>query len=675
MPYQASDGREPVPGMQNAYYATPQDLQTYHDAATRLSGMRVDLPEFDITGNPNRYVFVAAFDGTGNDATRTLTESTNVHALYDDFDRFIHGDGPNSPGFSRMHARYIEGPGTQNTWGNTLDNARGNSVEDRVWEMYKDLGDKTRQWKQENPDAEISVITFGFSRGAVEAAEFASVVGKYGIHAEVGYRTQENDDHRHDTRDPMMGDLPDIRQFRELSGELVAPGKVPIVAGLYDPVATGIAEQHDRALPANITSALQLTARDEHRVLFPVNRIVTDDIVRSDPDRFANIAVAGCHSDVGGGYDAGKGLAQINANLMGDYLNKVVGHEICKKVAPDPEQYVVHDSNTKMFQRLGYAQTQYWYADRTQDGNTVQQGQHVRSGVDPNIIGKAMPALDSVHTHPGGSVDDNFRPAPSGVESRLDARANDAHTPKPHDATYALESTQRQIDPTKLLLESSTRIASMMDEKTNPHAAEILRGAAGESEVRHSILSVGDSAAGRLSAAVALAAKDAGMDRIGEITFDRDRNALVIADRRDTHGNLVRHAAVDIDDALRAPMRDSLHALDANLFAQNGPRAPTLYAQAHQQLSALGGAVQDPEALVLGAERIASQARGNGLTAIEALTVVEHDGRNAVVASQLDPQQGLRYTQPVDATQFVQQPQVAQHQAQDPQAQAQHHHM
>ena len=41
---------------------------------------------------------------------------------------------------------------------------------------------------------------------------------------------------------------------------------------------------------------------------------------------------------------------------------------------------------------------------------------------------------------------------------------------------YALESTQRQIDPTKLLLESSTRIASMMDEKSNPHAAEILRG-------------------------------------------------------------------------------------------------------------------------------------------------------------------------------------------------------
>lgn len=676
MPYQASNGRDPVPGMQNAYYATPEDLQTYHDAARRLSAMQPNLPDFDIRGNPNRYVFVAAFDGTGNDATRTLTERTNVHALYSDFDRFVHGNGTDQPGFGRMHARYIEGPGTQNAWGNTLDNASGTSVQDRVWEMYKDLGDKARQWKQENPDAEISVVTFGFSRGAVEAAEFASVVGKYGIHAEVGYRMQDNDDHRHDGVDPETGNtLPDYREFRELSGELVAPGKVPIAAALYDPVATGIAEDHDRMLPKDIRSALQLTARDEHRVLFPVNRIVTDDLARSDPDRFANITVAGCHSDVGGGYSDGKGLARINANLVGDYLNKVVGHPICKSVQPDPETFVVHDSNSTFFQNLGYLKTMYWYADRTQDGPTVQDGKHVRSGVDPNITGRTMTALDSVHMHPGHTVDDSFRPAPPPVESRSRPRADDGHTPRPYPGLHSLQDEtligpqrQRVADPTSLVLQSSARVSTLMDRDGNPQAAQRLHEIANGTDIRHSILSTGDSAAGRLSAAVALAAKEQGMDRIGEVTFNADRTQLLIADRRDTHGNQVGHATVDIAAALQRPMKETLFELDRPMVRME-PRQQNLYEQAYERLQAMPGATQDRAALVEGAARIASQAKSDGLTAIDRLEL-RQDGHAAIVAHQGE---GLaaRASQPLNATAFVQAPPDAQQQG-HPQDLAQH---
>lgn len=661
MPFKASDGRDPVPGMKDAYYATPEDLQTYHDAARRLSAMQPNLPDFDISTDRNRYVFVAAFDGTGNDATQTLTERTNVHALYNDFDRFVHGNGTDQPGFSRMHARYIEGPGTQNAWGNTIDNASGTSVQDRVWEMYKDLGDKTRQWKQENPDAEISVITFGFSRGAVEAAEFASVVGKYGIHAEVGYRMQDNDDHRHDTIDPETGNtIPDYRQFRELSGELVAPGKVPIAAALYDPVATGVAEDHDRMLPTNISSALQITARDEHRVLFPVNRTVTDDMVQADPDRFANITVAGCHSDIGGGYADGKGLAQINANLVGDYLNKVVGHQICKTVQPDPEAFVVHDSNSTFFQSLGYLKTMYRYADRTQDGPTVQDGTHVRSGVDQNITGRTMTAFDSVHMHPGHTVDDSYRPSPSNVESRLQPRTDDGHTPRPYAAKHSLQDEtligpqrQRTVDPVSLVMESSARVSTLMDRDTNPVAAQRLHDIAHGTDIRHSILSNGDSAAGRLSAAVALAAKEQGMDRIGEVTFNADRTQLLIADRRDTHTGQVKHATVDIAAALERPMKETLFDVHRPMVRME-PRPQNLYEQAYEQLQAVPGATQDRAALVEGAARIASQAKSDGLTAIDRLEV-RQDGHPAIVAHQ---GQGLdaRASQPLNATAFVQAP-------------------
>ena len=657
MPHQAATGRQAVPGMPDAYYATPTDLQTYHDAVTQLSQMQPATQEFDIRHNPNRYVYVAAFDGTGNDATQTLTERTNVHALYANFDRFIHGDAE-QPGFSRMHARYIEGPGTQNTWTNTLDNARGNSVEDRVWEVYKDLGDKARQWKQENPDAEISVITFGFSRGAVEAAEFASVVGKYGIHAEVGYRVQDNDDHRFDIPDPMLGDLPDIRQFRELSGELVAPGKVPIAAGLFDPVATGIAEDHDRMLPSNITTALQISARDEHRVLFPVNRIVTDDLAQSDPNRFANISVAGCHSDIGGGYAQGKGLADINANLMGDYLNKLVGHEICRKVTPDPETFVVHDSNSKFFQRLGYLQTRYWYADRTQDGPTVQDGHHVRSGVDANITGKTRTALDSVHMHPGGSVDDSFRPTPLPVEARQAPRENDGHTPRPHGTVHSLQAESvigpqrapREPDTTGMLLESSARISSLMDRNANPGTAQTLHDAAAQTDIRHSILANGDSAAGRLSASVALAAREQGMDRVGLVTLSEDGSRLLITDRNDTHGDQVKRATVDVQAALQRSTGEALFHLDRPLVHM-GPKPQSLYEQAYAHVQALPGAPQDRDAMVDAAARVASQARHDGLASIDRVVLQQGAAGPTLVAHE----DGLaqRATQPLDAPGFA----------------------
>ena len=684
MPHQASEGRQPAPGISGAYSATAADMQTHATAQAVVDAMNPALTEFDITRDRNRYVFVAAFDGTGNDATQTLTEATNVHALYDDFDRFIHGQGADSPGFSRMHARYIEGPGTQDgTRESTLDNARGGSVQDRVFEMYKDLGEQSLQWKKQNPDAEISVITFGFSRGAVEAAEFASVVGKYGIHANVDYAVQTDDDSRNNTKtwtESLLrrpGTVPAQTDFNNLSGEVVAPGKVAIVAALFDPVATGVAaERHDRELPKDIRGALQITAIDEHRTLFPVNDIVNNNVIANGgPDRFANLSVAGCHSDIGGGYTDGKGLADSSKNVMGAYLNNVLGREICRETQVDPNACVIHDSNSRFFQYLGREQTGYWYADRTAANVTqTPDGKYqVMSGIDTDLHGNKRVEMPSLNRVTESTMDDGLRARPGNVETRLDPRVDDRHTPKPPEFQHGLESTARAPDPTKLLLESSTRISTLMDTEANPTSAQILRGAANDPNVAQSLQMIGDSPQGRLSAAVALAAKEQGMDRIAEIAFSPDRSQLLIVDRRDTHRDLLTEASVDINAALRTPMIDSMRALNPDMV-----KPQTLYEQAHQQLLVSGFAAGNPQTVVDGAARIASQARNDGLTAIDRLQVLDDNGRNVVVAHQNATQ---LTSQAVDGSQFTApqqnlQPLHAQQQAaQQPPQQAQDGHV
>jgi len=653
MPHQAADGRLPADGIDNAYVATQNDLQSHALAQARVEAMNPDMPQFDLS-NPNRYVFVAAFDGTGNDATQTIDGASNVHRLYDDFDRFIHGDGSDHPGFSRMHARYLEGPGTQaSSLPNLKDNADGRSVQDRVFEMYKELGDKTREWKAQNPDAEISVVTFGFSRGAVEAAEFASVLGKYGIQAELQHGIQLDDDVRNNKQTwgeyfrGAPGSVQVDAEFRNLSTELVAPGKVPIVAGLFDPVATGVAaDGHDRELPKDIVGALQLTAHDEHRVMFPVNDIVNQGFIASreddpaNPNRFANLTVAGCHSDVGGGYDDGQGLALSSKNIMGTYLNKVIGKEICQQVAIDPQECVIHDSNVGKLQYIGWQQTGYWYADRTQAGVTATpDGKYqIMSGIDPNLHGAKRVEMPSVNVALSGTTDDSLRPKPEKVEPRMEIRGDDSHTPAPSKAIYKIES-DRAVDPVKLLLEGSSRVSTLMDRNASPGSAAILHEYAHADYARDSILSIGDSAQGRLSAAIAVAARDAGMDRIGEIGFNEDRTALVIADRRDTHGDLVKHASIDIRDTLATPMREYLGQLDPALVGP--PRDRTLYDQAYTQIAmaqAHGNLnfVLDSDRIDAAAN-IAHQARADGLTAITAIEIVRpEDGGPTRIAAHQD---------------------------------------
>jgi hypothetical protein len=235
------------------------------------------------------------------------------------------------------------------------------------------------------------------------------------------------------------------------------------------------------------------------------------------------------------------------------------------------------------------------------------------------------------------------------VEARLDKRSHDDHTPQPPNTKLPLEAP-READPVKLLLESSTRISNLMDRDANPGSAAILHEFAHADETRHSILSVGDSPQGRLSAAVALAAREEGMDRIGEIFFNEDRTQLIIADRRDNHDDLAKFGIVDIAEALGSPMREHLQSLDPALVG-HGARGPTLYDQAHglvvqQQVMGHLSFATDAERIDAAAD-IARQARADGLTAIQGLAIVRPDEGGPTRIAALQDGDAPRQSQPV----------------------------
>ncbi len=642
MPHEARDGRQPA-DIANAYLATDQDIETYALAKQVVEGMQQNLPEFELK-NPNRYIFVAAFDGTSNDATQTDRNATNVHRLFQDFDNF----SKSGDGFSRMHARYIEGPGTQGSVkDHPLDGMDGSTVRDRVVEMYKELGDQAQKWRQQNPNAEISVITFGFSRGAVESAEFASMIGKYGIQTDVQYRTRDDDDVRNNTRtwaETLSGRPGTIKAKAEyvvLSGELVKQGDVPIVAGLFDPVSTGVAEErHDRELPRGISGALQITARDEHRVFFPVDKIVDPaEIARRnhqdiDPQRFANLQVAGCHSDIGGGYADAPGLGNWSNNIMGLYFNTVLGRDVCNTAHPvEPEQCIVHNSNTGALQKIGYVNTGAWYADRTLvDEGRTPDGNKIAPGIKTELHGSKNKEMPYVSVDNGNTKDDLPSTGQREAQTRLHPRQDDKHTPVPKDAQRPVSQLQDPVNPIRMLLESSTAVTNLVESGLSQRAPQLLREALHEhlndQNVSRSLEAYGDSARGRLSAAVALAAMRHGMDRIGDVAFNEDGTKLILTDRHDTHKKLVKQTEVDIKLALNTPMRDSLCDLSPGDFQKR--ERNTLYDQA---LGCLYGHVfngnlsfKDEKSMQESARNIASQANRDGLETISRLQLVHQQG-------------------------------------------------
>ncbi|MES2321604.1 MAG: DUF2235 domain-containing protein [Pseudomonadota bacterium] len=309
--------------------ATPEQLAGYTAAQDKVD--RFDVPRIYNSLDPKARVFVALFDGTGNDVINDPQHATNVGILKSQVERMAQ-ENPNIQGV------YLEGPGTQRGLKGVVDGAIGYTYQDRIDQMYSRFNERATEWLAEDPQTKISVVSVGFSRGAEQAAGFSRVIEERGVQG--SQRVQ----------------MPTVAS--EQAGAIApqaalkAPGEMPQALALYDPVGTGAPHQNDRRPPPSVVSGFQITAADEQRALFPSTAIIAQG--KSEDGRFLGVTTAGAHSDIGGSYQL-NGLSSRNYNLMAGYLNKVLGEDAVKKleVPAAPEKSVIHDSTQHAFYYRG----------------------------------------------------------------------------------------------------------------------------------------------------------------------------------------------------------------------------------------------------------------------------------------------------------------------------------
>lgn len=299
--------------------ADKNDLASYDGASAKLKKLHVPL---FIRGSGRSRLYIAAFDGTGNSLIDDELP-TNTGLVVRQLGEVV-GHNPD------LGYDYLEGIGTQdNRIVRVADQAFGATYEPKIEDMYLRFIRRAADWRRHDPNAEITLASIGFSRGAVQAAGFARLVHERGIQDPDGIRRVRGEDGRMEivfTRPP-----------------LVPPGQVAQALGLFDPVATGLPALDDVRLPPSVLSAFQITAEDERRDWFPGMDIVPRGLSRDG--RFLNVVVGGAHSDIGGGYRL-DGLAIRSGNLMVDYLNALADAPLLRKrpVPDDPALNVVHRS-------------------------------------------------------------------------------------------------------------------------------------------------------------------------------------------------------------------------------------------------------------------------------------------------------------------------------------------
>lgn len=312
-----------------SYDPAASHLSVYADDREKLAPFQE--PVLLHANNPHERLYIAAFDGTGNDKFHDPEHETNVGLVSDQIGALKLAGDP------RVGGDYVEGPGTQQhaPFTRLLDGMFGYTVDERAEQMYKLFIEQAKQWRHDDPDVVIRVASMGFSRGGEEVALFARLLEERGIQDPSGAKYTYDSHHQ-------------IKHVEYTKPPLVPPHQVAQAVAMFDPVGTGSAMHDDRRLPPSVVSGIQFTAMDEHRGLFKSDRIIDPGITADG--RFAGVYVPGAHSDVGGGYNR-NGLAIRSGNFAIDYINGLSDVPILAKTAEpdDPRLNVIHHSQEGMF--------------------------------------------------------------------------------------------------------------------------------------------------------------------------------------------------------------------------------------------------------------------------------------------------------------------------------------
>lgn len=317
---------------------TAANRKAYASAAREVGDLSV--PRMFNSSDPHSRFFIANFDGTGNDLWKDPEHATNVGKLH----LQLAEASAHEP---RIRSDYIKGAGTQEGLiARTIDGATGGSYDERIEWMYFEFITRAKEWLDADPDADIRLLATGFSRGAEQAAGFLRLVHERGI---------QNPDGRHVVHHAFGPD-----SYEWVLPPLRAPGKTLMSEALYDPVGTGVPNNHDRQPTSAMTSGIQVTAEDERRNAFPSTQIIPPG--RSADGRFVGIKVPGVHSDIGGSYHQ-NGLSVLNFNIVADYINALIGKPLIHRllVPTDGEMFKIHHSDehsiiysTSEFRRDGH---------------------------------------------------------------------------------------------------------------------------------------------------------------------------------------------------------------------------------------------------------------------------------------------------------------------------------
>ena len=480
------------------YPANAHDMATFETAQRLLEQMRA--PVLHHAGHPHERLFVAAFDGTGNDAIRNPEHATNVGAIKDHLQALEHNGNKN------IHVGYVEGIGTQrNVIVRTLDGGIGFTYDERIEKMYDQFIRQAADWKKEDPSADIRLADIGFSRGAEQAAGFARLVHERGIQDWTGIKKTTDESGR--------------TVIEYTKPPLAPPGQVAQAVGLFDPVGTGEPRNHDRRLPPSVLSGFQITAEDERRGLFKSTSIIDQGMTADG--RLLAVMVAGAHSDVGGGYHR-NGLSIRSGNLMVDYLNSLSDTPFLQK-RPEPSapgMNVVHRSEEGM---LLYRLWQK--VDR-------QHHEGVVEALAPNAVCRVVADCS------------NAEPRDEALASRFDY-AKVAIGPVPPetrvvDLPVRIDATQPQHPDHALLAQSVAAVGRLDEDLHRPH----------------------DLFSDRLAAAATVTGKQAGLQHIDRIVLsERGDYAFAVQGELDSPA---RHwARMDTRTATATPVGVSLRQIDA----------------------------------------------------------------------------------------------------------------
>lgn len=499
------------------YPADPHDMETYELGRRALAQMPV--PALHHANAPHERLFVAAFDGTWNDADRNPEHKTNVGEIRDQIIAL------KDDGNDRIKVGYVNGVGTQNNWlVSTLDGAIGYTYDERLEKMYAQLTEQAAKWLREDPDAQIRIADIGFSRGAEQAAGFARLVHERGIQDPSGVVMRRDESGR------------TIIEYTE--PPLVPPGEIAQAVGLFDPVGTGEPRHHDRRLPESVISGFQITSEDERRGLFKSTSLI--DLGMTADGRFLAVMLAGAHSDIGGGYHR-NGLSLRAGNLMMDYLNALSDapflHKLPEPTAPGMN--VVHRSEEGM---LLYRMWQK--IDRQSPDGVVET---LAPGRVCRVVEDCRNAEPRDEALAAGFEFARARIGPTPAETRF------VDPPLPIDATSPTHPDHQ------LLLQSMAEVAQM---ETRLHRTR-------------------DRNSERLAADLVVAAKQSGLDRIDHVVLS-DKGEYAFAVQGDMGSPFRRLARVETGVAIDTPVGWSLHRIEAVNDAQERQQSAPEQAQ-HEQ--------------------------------------------------------------------------------------------